>query len=59
MPTNKDANQPMKRNHESSVRKAVRKAPGTRVGTIQDWRGANNNSGKSSARHGQSIRDGR
>ena len=58
MPTNKNANQSNEVNrHRES--KSVRKAPGTRVGTIQDWRGANNNSGKTSARHGQTIRDGR
>lgn len=36
----------------------ARKAPGTRLGTLQDWRGSNN-SGKVSGRHGQMIRDGR
>jgi hypothetical protein len=60
MPTNENANQQneVKRNLESSSRKPSRKAPGTRVGTLQDWRGANN-SGKITGRHGQSIRDGR
>ena len=51
MPTTKNANQ--------QTRKPIRKAPGTRVGTIQDWRGADNSSGKTTGRHGQSIRDGR
>ena len=60
MPTNKNANQQdVKNNQESSFRKSVRKAPGTRLGTVQDWRGANNSSGKTAGRHGQSIRDGR
>jgi len=43
---------------QDSAPKPVRKAPGTRVGTIQDWRAADG-SGKSSGRHGQVIRDGR
>lgn len=37
---------------------SFRKAPGTRLGTLQDWR---EGSGKSEVpgRHGHSIRDGR
>jgi hypothetical protein len=35
-----------------------RKAPGTRLGTLQDWRGGSGKSGDS-GRHGQTIRDGR
>ena len=48
MPSNENANQQneVKQNRESSFRKPTRKAPGTRMGTLQDWRGANNNSGK-------------
>lgn len=46
-------------NQENSFRKSTRKAPGTRLGTLQDWRGTDNNTGKLSGRHGQSIRDGR
>ena len=53
MPTN--ANK-AKRNEEN---RPTRKAPGTRMGTVQDWRGVNTNSGITSGRHGQSIRDGR
>ena len=61
MPTNENATQQaeMKRNGVSSFRKPTRKAPGTRLGTVQDWRGVNNNSTKRFGRHGQSIRDGR
>jgi hypothetical protein len=36
---------------------SVRKAPGTRIGTLFDWRGGSNNSEKN--RHGATIRDGR
>lgn len=37
-----------------------RKAPGTRLGTMLDWRGDANKSGKiSGGRHGHGIRDGR
>lgn len=53
MPVNKNATQPVKRNQ------ITRKAPGTRLGTLQDWRGIDNNSRKTSGRHGQSVRDGR
>ena len=56
MPTSKNTN--AKPNQANTFRKPIRKAPGTRVGTLQDWRGAGN-SGKTSDRHGQSIRDGR
>jgi len=59
MPTNKNANQPVKQNQENSFRKPMRKAPGTRLGTVQDWRGENNSSRKTAGRHGHSIRDGR
>lgn len=48
-----------KPNQGNSFRKPTRKAPGTRMGTIEDWRGANNRSGNTSGRHGASIRDGR
>ena len=36
-----------------------RKAPGTRVGTMLDWRGGSNGSRKISGRHGHTMRDGR
>ena len=36
---------------------SVRKAPGTRIGTLFDWREASSNSEKN--RHGHTIRDGR
>ena len=37
----------------------ARKAPGTRLGTLQDWRGGYNSSRLTSGRHGHTIRDGR
>jgi hypothetical protein len=43
----------------SSFRQSVRKAPGTRMGTWQDWREGGSRSGKTSGRHGHAIRDGR
>ena len=49
----------LKTNRQNAVRKSTRKAPGTRLGTVQDWRSADNNSGKISGRHGNTIRDGR
>ena len=44
---------------ESMTSQARRKAPGTRLGTLLDWRGDANGSGKIAGRHGQAIRDGR
>ena len=44
---------------ESITTQPCRKAPGTRVGTMLDWRGVSNGSGKISGRHGHTIRDGR
>ncbi len=58
MPTNANTNE-AKRNQENSFRKPAQKPAGTRMGTIEDWRGENSNSTKTSGRHGQSIRDGR
>jgi hypothetical protein len=49
----------VKRELASSVRQPVRKAPGTRMGTWEDWRGGDNKSAKRPGRHGQSVRDGR
>jgi hypothetical protein len=43
----------------ASSRQSTRKAPGTRLGTLQDWRTADNNSAKTLGRHGHTIRDGR
>ncbi|HEV8427538.1 MAG TPA: hypothetical protein VGQ41_06470 [Pyrinomonadaceae bacterium] len=64
MPTNKDQQQIAnesagKRELKANSLRHTRKAPGTRVGTIQDWRAANSSSGNLSGRHGNSIRDGR
>jgi hypothetical protein len=36
-----------------------RKAPGTRVGTLRDWREGSTRSGKTSAGIGKTLRDGR
>ena len=44
---------------KTSVRQTVRKAPGTRMGTWEDWRGGANKSVKNPGRHGQAVRDGR
>jgi hypothetical protein len=63
MPTNENAKQMTgdhsKTNGESSFRRSTRKTPGTRVGTLEDWRSADKNGGKISGRHGCAIRDGR
>ena len=44
---------------ESITTQSSRKAPGTRLGTMLNWRGGSNGSGKISGRHGHAIRDGR
>lgn len=65
MPTNKDQQQIANESagkrelKTNSFRQPLRKAPGTRVGTVQDWRASNSSSGNVSGRHGNSIRDGR
>ncbi|HXD31529.1 MAG TPA: hypothetical protein VN643_10455 [Pyrinomonadaceae bacterium] len=43
----------------AGFRKSVRKAPGTRAGTLQDWRQGSTKSPGSSGRLGKAIRDGR
>ena len=43
----------------SSSRRNSRKAPGTRWGTLQDWREVSKAAENTSVRHGQAIRDGR
>jgi len=40
---------------ESASRKPARKAPGTRIGSLEDWRGGSIKSG----RRGNALRDGR
>jgi hypothetical protein len=46
-----------KKESNAAVGKSVRKAPGTRMGTLADWR--SDGSGKTAGRHGRTIRDGR
>lgn len=41
------------------TQKSTRKPLGTRVGTLEDWRGGSNKSGKLGGRYGSSVRDGR
>lgn len=42
-----------------SLRTSNRKAPGTRIGLLMDWREGSTNSGKLSDRYGRSLRDGK
>ena len=44
---------------KSSFGSNGRKAPGTRLGTIQDWRQASGKQARTSGRHGHTVRDGR
>ncbi|HEU4713662.1 MAG TPA: hypothetical protein VFS76_19000 [Pyrinomonadaceae bacterium] len=41
----------------SLLRKPTAKAPGTRIGILENWRGSSN--GKGPGRHGKTLRDGR
>jgi hypothetical protein len=43
----------------TTFRKSRRKAPGTRLGMLNDWREGSTQSGIVSSRYGQAIRDGR
>ena len=55
MPVNKNATA-----KQATVTSAkTRKAPGTRLGTLLEWRSDANKSGKLQGRHGHGIRDGR
>lgn len=53
MPVNKNVSQ-----QQNSV-KSARKPVGTRLGTLEDWRGGSNKAGKIGGRYGGSVRDGR
>lgn len=66
MPVNKNVEQqetktPLtgKRNLTTMFRKSGRKAPGTRLGMLNDWREGSTQSGIVSSCYGQAIRDGR
>lgn len=39
--------------------RSTRKPVGTRLGTLEDWRGGSNKSGRTSGRYGSGVRDGR
>lgn len=43
----------------SSFGNSGRKAPGMRLGTVEDWRQASGKSETPSRRHGHTVRDGR
>lgn len=45
--------------HTTALQRPGRKAPGTRMGILQDWREGSSNSGKPSAGIGKTLRDGR
>lgn len=63
MPVNKNAHQQETEKGSTTKREPivsrVRKAPGTRFGTLSDWRQASDKSGAISGSHGHAIRDGR
>jgi len=47
------------RSSSTACRKSQAKAPGTRLGTIADWRGAFGKSGKTMNERRNAFRDGR
>ena len=49
----------MSKKSTSASRKSQAKAPGTRIGTLQDWRGAFGKSGKTRQERHSAFRDGR
>ena len=66
MPVNKNVHQPMtekgstkRETLPTALRRSGRKAPGTRFGTLADWREGFVNSANASSRYGKAIRDGR
>jgi hypothetical protein len=44
---------------QGPMRTSGRKAPGTRIGLMTDWREGSAKSGKLSGRYGRSLRDGK
>jgi len=48
-----------KQNLTATFCKSGLKAPGTRLGMLNDWREGSTKPGKVSSRYGQAIRDGR
>jgi len=65
MPSNSDMNQMKKKSTATQGKltaassRSGRKAPGTRAGTLQDWREGSNKSEKTSVGIGKTLRDGR
>jgi len=49
----------LENNLTCSLREGFRKATGTRLGTAYDWREGSGKAGKTTSRHGHTIRDGR
>jgi hypothetical protein len=44
---------------KQAQRSTGRKAPGTRIGLMMDWREGSTKSGRLSGRYGRSLRDGK
>lgn len=58
MPVNNNINSRLPK-VASTSRKSGAKALGTRIGTVQDWRGASGQSGKAISGRRNAFRDGR
>jgi hypothetical protein len=58
MPVNKNIKNSLPK-VASASRKRVAKASGTRLGTLQDWRGVSGKSGKTMSGRRNAFRDGR
>jgi len=59
MPVNSNDSTAKRQQMTNSFGKSARKTPGTRLGTLDDWRGGSTKPGKTSSPHGHTIRDGR
>ena len=58
MPSNVKQETSVKNLTEKHTRTSGRKAPGTRIGVIFDWRVASTKPGRLADRYGRSLRDG-
>lgn len=55
----KNTSKAVRRPVAAASRKSDRKAPGTRVGTVEDWRGGDTNATRETSPRGKTFRDGR
>ncbi|HZI48335.1 MAG TPA: hypothetical protein VFD75_11110 [Pyrinomonadaceae bacterium] len=59
MPFNMQREAKVKNATQRPLRTSGRKAPGTRVGVLFDWRSGSATSGRPAGRYGRALRDGK